>query len=107
MNGNIQLEGTELKYNLQLTLPSGLSMDDVDFTARFFIVSSRMQVITKADMTRVDKDNYTMIVDTSVIGYGVNIKCEVDVEIQDETAENGKRMEKILIELGENIRHAV
>lgn len=37
---NNTVTGTEMKFSLRLCLPGALTMDDVDFTAEFYIYAS-------------------------------------------------------------------
>ena len=76
--------GSVLKYNICLShIPNGLTMDDIDFTAHFYMVAGKEYVVSKSEMTRVDANNYIANVDTSVTGSGSSMKCRIDNLIPD------------------------
>ena len=50
--------GTDIKMNINLTLPDDLTMAAVDFTAKFTANSSNGQLILKNAMHKVDDNNY-------------------------------------------------
>ena len=105
--GNLTLEGSLLKYNLNLSLPNLLTMDDAEFTARFFIVKGKVCTVTKAEAIRIDASNYVCLVDTDTIGSGSWLKCEVEVKFPDNDTADGYRTEKTLVNVGEDIGHAL
>lgn len=80
---NPSISGTEMKFALGLDLPGGLTMDDVEFEALFYIYSNRTATIPKSGMGRLDENTYIVTLDTARIGGGGRIKCQVRVEIPD------------------------
>ena len=74
--------GTRVKFNISLTLPGGLTMDDIHFTAEFFIYSNRVVKIDKSKMQRIDTGNYVAVCDTSQTGSG-EIKMRVTAYLPD------------------------
>lgn len=101
------VSGTEMKFALSLTLPGSLTMDDVDFTAVFYFYPGRTQPIPKAEMERQDDGTYVCIVDTSRLGYGNTLKCQVTVGVPDASCEDGIRTEIITLDTGEYIDHGL
>lgn len=83
--------GTIYKLNVSITLPSGLTMDDVDFTCRFYTFKQSV-VISKEQMFRIDQDNYVAVLDSQLIGRG-HIKNQVTVYLPDDDIDGGKRKE--------------
>lgn len=78
--------GTQIKFNISLELPGILTMDDVRFFFEFFVFSSKIIKIEKADMVRVDANNYEVICDTTLIGRG-DIRLRVTAYIPEDTGE--------------------
>lgn len=76
------VEGSQIKLNIHLQLPGGLTMDDVDFTCRFFVKPSRFVSLSKPEMKRIDANNYVALVDTAKTGAGT-LWCEVAVTLPD------------------------
>ena len=52
----MRAKGTIIKLAISIDLPSGLTMDDVDFQCRFFVFSAS-QVIEKSQMVRINENN--------------------------------------------------
>lgn len=74
--------GTQVKFNVSLSLPGGLTMDDIRFEIDFFIYSNRVVKIDKSEMQRVDANNYIAVCDTSLTGSG-EIKMRVTAYLPD------------------------
>lgn len=74
---NLSITGTEMKFALGLDLPGGLTMDDVEFEALFYIYSNRTETIPKSGMGRLDENTYIVTLDTSRIGEvdGSGVRC--------------------------------
>lgn len=104
---NKTVVGTELKFAVALTLPGGLTMDEVDFTAEFYIYPNRSVAVPKAEMARQDADTYVAVVDSSRLGYGGEVKCQVAVQIPDSACADGFRAEIVKIHTGEHISHGL
>lgn len=85
--------GTQIKFNVSLSLPGGLTMDDIRFTAEFFIYSNRVMKIDKSEMKRIDANNYVAVCDTSLTGSG-EIKLRVTAYLPDAPGER-KEIETI------------
>ena len=51
-------KGTNIKLAVSIELPSGLTMDDIDFECKFS-VTLNSQTIKKSEMVRNDKNSYT------------------------------------------------
>lgn len=104
---NPSISGTEMKFALGLDLPGGLTMDDVEFEALFYIYSNQTVTIPKSGMGRLDENTYIVTLDTARIGGGGRIKCQVRVEIPDANMADGVRTEIIGIETDETVRYGV
>ena len=83
--------GTVFKLNVNIELPSGFTMDDVNFSCRFYTWKKSV-VVEKKDMIRLDSDNYIAIIDSSLIGRGF-IKNQTTVYIPDADIQEGTRKE--------------
>ena len=81
-------------------------MDDIDFTAHFYMVAGKEYVVSKSEMTRVDANNYIANVDTSVTGSGASMKCWIDNLIPDGSWKEGIRPENVKTTIGEEIGNA-
>ena len=77
-------------------------MDDVGFEAVFYIYGNKTVVIPKSGMIRQDG-----VLDTSRLGTGGRIKCQVRVDIPDANVESGVRTEIIRIDTDEIVRNGV
>lgn len=80
MEQSLPKMGTDIKMNINLTLPDGLTMAAVNFTAKFTANSSNGQLILKDAMHKVDDNNYIALIDTSIVGKG-RYYCTITVQI--------------------------
>lgn len=101
--GNIVVSGTELKFALALDLPSPLTMDGVDFRATFYIYRNRAVTIEKADMVRGEEGTYVVVLDTTPLGSGGTIRCQVEVELPDSDCADGVRTEIIKLDTNQMV----
>ena len=63
--------GTKIKLNIHIDEYDGLSMSDYDFDATIYTPRSENSIFyKKEDMIKIDDDNYCVLVDTSIIGFG-------------------------------------
>lgn len=99
--------GTELKFALSLSLPGSLTMDDVDFTASFYIYQGRSVDVPKAEMAKQDSDTYICVVDSSRLRSGGEVKCQVEVQVPDSACTDGIRTEIVTIHTGEYLVHGL
>lgn len=83
--------GTVYKLNVNIELPSGITMDDVEFSCRFYTFIKSVD-IDKKDMIRLDANNYIAVLDSSLVGRG-SIKNQVTVYIPDSDITGGLRKE--------------
>lgn len=83
--------GTIYKLNVNIELPDNLTMDDVDFSCRFYCWKDSIEV-NKDQMIRLDENNYIAVVDSNLIGRGEIIN-QVTVNIPDNDIEDGFREE--------------
>lgn len=84
-------KGTIIKLAVSIELPSGLTMDDIDFQCKFSVMLNS-QTIKKQEMVRNDKNSYTCFLDTNVIGRG-EIYIETTAYLPDTDYEGGIRPE--------------
>lgn len=102
--------GTELKFNVSITPMNDVHMDDYDFECTFYpyvrsgkVNHKKSVVVTKAEMIRVDADNYIACVDTTVIGAG-EIMLRVAAHLPDEEMPgDGLRTEIVSLSTGTKI----
>ena len=90
----MRVKGTIIKTVISIDLPSGLTMDDIDFSCRFFVYycSNGSQIIKKSEMIRVNENSYTCYIDTKIIGSG-EIWLETTAYLSDSDYEGGTRVE--------------
>ena len=68
------IRGTELKFNLNIQPVGGISMSAFDFYVRAYSKgTAQRSVVHKYDCAKVDNDNYTVPVDTALLGLGLLI----------------------------------
>lgn len=84
-------KGTIIKLAVSIELPSGLTMDDIDFECKFS-VTLNSQTIKKSEMVRNDENSYTCFLDTNNIGRG-EIWIEATAYLPDTDYEGGIRPE--------------
>ena len=84
--------GTELKINIHVEPIGGLSMDDYDFQADFYVYRNRKVSVRKEEMIRVDENDYIAIVDTERTGMG-KIRMRLTAYVPDEDLPDGLRTE--------------
>jgi hypothetical protein len=77
-------------------------MDDYDFEVEVYCSPKRPVMATKAEMIRVDSDNYIVLVDTNIVGAG-SLKCKVTAYIPDSDFPDGLRTEVAMSDVGVNI----
>lgn len=91
------LVGSQLKFAISLSLPSHLTMDDVDWNLRFYCYFGRFFLAPKGDCVRIDSNTYEVVVDTGIIGDGDII---VDAEVLLPTLGGGYRTEFVSYKTG-------
>lgn len=83
--------GTQFVINVNMTPMDGVHMADVDFKAKFYVYQNKVLELDKADMVKVDEDNYLAFVDSAKVGKG-QIKYRLFVNVPDEYWEGGHRL---------------
>jgi hypothetical protein len=94
--------GTELKLNISIDPIGDISMDNYDFEVEVYCSPKKAITTPKAEMKRVDKDNYIILVDTNVIGTG-DLKCRIVAYIPDSDFSDALRTEVQIIDTGINV----
>jgi hypothetical protein len=94
--------GTELKLNIHIEPIGDTTMDDYDFEVEVFCSPKKSIITPKADLIRVDSDNYIVLVDTNVVGAG-DLKCKVTAQIPDGDFPDQLRTEVVIVDTGINI----
>lgn len=74
--------GTQVKFSISLDLPGGLTMDDIRFTAEFYVYSNRVVKVDKTGMRRLDAGNYVAVCDSADTGRG-EIKLRITAYLPD------------------------
>ena len=63
--------GTKFKVNLNMSPIEGIHLADVDWEVKVFTERGlKSSIVTKAEATCVDKDNYIIPIDSSICGAG-------------------------------------
>lgn len=91
--------GTTLKINVSADFGAGLKMDDAEFTCTFFTNNRRSVSVRKADMLRIDENNYLAVIDSRELGAGT-ITMLFDGEVDDGDCPDGKRHEVLRVKTG-------
>lgn len=73
---HISYLGSEEEINISLDPIDGYAMADYDFTIEVYCSSLKKQIFTKEQATKIDDNNYTVIVETIKIGVG-DVKIRV------------------------------
>jgi hypothetical protein len=96
MNRVKTVEGTQMKLEISLCLPNDLTMDEVDFFCYFYIHPNKRKKFEKAEMNRMDSNNYAVILDTKGMGDG-EVKYQASVTLPDGRTEiiKGSTTQKI------------
>ncbi|MGM9862704.1 MAG: hypothetical protein ACI305_00365 [Lepagella sp.] len=104
MNGTndvVTLSGSEIKFNIKLTMPNDLTMEKVEFSATFFTRPGDGVTIDKQAMTKCDDGSYNCVLDTAAFrGIGL-IYCDVEVRLPDNDCADGYRTERVRVQTGE------
>lgn len=106
MKTNECVIGTQLKLNIHIEPLGLLHMSDYDFECKFFVFQKKNVIITKAEMVKVDNDNYLAIIDTEQIGIG-NLHITVTAHIPDSDFEGQLRKEVICVPTNINIVNCI
>lgn len=85
--------GTELKLNLNIKPMGDIHAEDYDFFAEFFTNSFKKLKIEKAQMIKVDADNFICTINTDMVGCGT-LMYRVRAEIPDLDMVDGFRTEQ-------------
>lgn len=83
--------GTQFVINVNMTPMDGVHMADVEFKAKFYVCKNKVLELDKADMVKVDEDNYLAFVDSAKVGKG-QIMYRLFVTVPDENWEGGYRI---------------
>lgn len=87
--------GTELKINVHVEPIDGYHMSGYDFECQFYVYTNKSVAISKADMIKVDDDNYLALITSELaqkIGRGT-IKMKITAHIPDADFPDGMRTE--------------
>ena len=84
--------GTELKINVHVEPIGGIHLSQCEFTCAFFVYTNRALEVTKAEMIKVDDDNYIALVDSDKVGTG-QVKMKIEVQVPDSDFPDGYRKE--------------
>ena len=91
--------GTELKLNVNVEPTGGFSMEDYDFSIEIWTSMKRVVTIPKKEAIKIDKDNYVILVDTTLLGGG-DLKAKVIANIPDFDYPDTIRTEIVALDLG-------
>lgn len=85
--------GTAFKLNINMEPIDNYHMEDVEWEAKVFTELGKKSVsITKDNAIKVNKDNYMIVVDSSVLGAG-NYYITLTAMIPDGDIPSGRRQE--------------
>lgn len=99
-SNNIIFLGTELKLNINIEPIGTTSMATYDFNIDVYTqLSNKHLFIEKADMKKVDDNNYSVIVDTEKIGAG-RVMCKVTAYLPDGDFKDRNRKEITVVDTG-------
>ena len=90
--------GTQQKFSVSIKPEEPLTMDDCDFVVEAWCYPRRVIEIDKAEAVREDAGNYSIIVDTALVGSG-SLKMRVRIKVPDTDLAAGYRME--VVDVGE------
>lgn len=93
---------TEFKINVHVEPIDGYTMDDYDFTCRFYIYTNRYVEVKKEEMARLDESNYVACIDSSRIGVGM-VRMRITAHIPDADFPDGLRTEVEEVSTGVSI----
>lgn len=91
--------GTEYKINIGMKPMGEIHLSDCNFSATFYVNSSKQLEIDKDSMIKVDDDNYIARVDSTKTGAG-DLKAKVTVHLPDADFDDGFRTEVVTIPTG-------
>ena len=97
------IRGTEIKFNLNIEPMGDIHMSSYDFEARAYCRGTQQKVvIPKSDFTIVDDDNFTLPIDTNMLGLGILV-VDIYAYIPDQDFPDDLRTEISRIETDINI----
>lgn len=99
INNDTVISGTEIKMNIHIDPLGHLHMSDYDFECKFYIFAKKAITITKADMVKLDDDNYLVLVDTTDLGIG-KLHLTLTAQIPDADFGNTMRREIACVDTG-------
>ena len=94
--------GTIYKIAISISSLAPETMDSVDFSCRFWTFRESV-TLEKADMIRLDADNYVAVIDSKLLGRGT-IKVQTTVQVPDGDCAGGFRTEVYTEDTGIKIR---
>lgn len=94
--------GTIYKIVISISGLAPETMDSVDFSCRFWTFRESV-TLEKADMIRLDADNYVAVIDSKLLGRGT-IKVQTTVQVPDGDCAGGFRTEVYTEDTGIKIR---
>ena len=102
INNDTVISGTEIKMNVHIDPLGNLHMSDYNFECKFYIFAKKAIIINKADMVKIDDDNYIALVDTTDLGIG-KLHLTLTAQIPDADFGNVFRREIACVDTGINI----
>lgn len=92
VNKNTSISGTQIKINIHIDPLGSLHMSSYEFECKFYVFPKKSVTIKKAEMVKVDNDNYLALVDTTDLGIG-RLHMSLTAQIPDEDFGNSTRRE--------------
>lgn len=91
--------GTELKLKVNISPIDGIPLSDCDFYCIFFVSSAKKVEVHKSKMTKINDDNYMVLLNSKDLGVGT-IKMTIKVLVPDADFNDGYRTEIETINTG-------
>lgn len=107
MDGN-SVKGTQFKLNIHMEPIGSYHLSNLEWEAKVLTygLDGVAQRFLKSSASKVNDDNYTIIVDTTIGGAGA-YWLTLSVDVPDTTAQGGKRIEKVTVFTGVIIDDAI
>lgn len=85
-------KGTQLKINVRAEHLGGVTLSECEFTCTFYVLSNKTIIVEKADMIKLDDNNYVALVDTDNLNPG-ELKMDINLRVPDGDFPSGYRTE--------------
>lgn len=91
--------GSEREIGFGIEPINDFTLSECDFSVELYCSPFKPVVFQKSEAKKIDENNYSVILDTTLVGTG-KLKCKLTIGIPDESFADGVRVEVVYFYTG-------